>query len=216
MKKVCLLIAGLAVAFAAPAAAETVVVKRGHGGHERGARAEMGHGHGHGNASRHEVASSSSSSGRRDQAKAPHALIANSFPAGRLSSPITSVRLFRFLGREPLGLRHGNEKWSGPPPAGRLFRAMRISPARTGTGIGCSPSTAGENPPAMARPAVANSAETAISARNPAFKARSALPLGRLLCSLRFRCAAGHRVLGHQVAEFRMSVTAIIDQEGDD
>ncbi|EIG62863.1 hypothetical protein Bra1253DRAFT_07806 [Bradyrhizobium sp. WSM1253] len=48
MKKVCLLVAGLAVAFAVPAAAETVVVKRGHGGHERGARAEMGHGHGMG------------------------------------------------------------------------------------------------------------------------------------------------------------------------
>lgn len=48
MKRASLLIAGLAVALAAPASAETVIIKKKQGGHY-GARAEMsGHRLGHG------------------------------------------------------------------------------------------------------------------------------------------------------------------------
>lgn len=46
MKKLSLLVAGLAVLIAVPASAETVVIKKRHGGHY-GARAEMPRMHGH-------------------------------------------------------------------------------------------------------------------------------------------------------------------------
>lgn len=51
--------------------------------------------------------------------------------------------------------------------------------------------------------------------RGDALEARSGLPLEDLLRGLSLRRAARHGVLGHQVAELRMSVAAVLDQQRD-